>query len=123
MKKLTLTLAVLFAMITASGSCLVDTLQDSYSAALTMLTQGKYAEAAQAFDNLFGYEDSNLYATYAKALNAGENGNYDLAFQAFDLLGDFKDSHLQYNYYQARQYESWDDFWSWDQAIAIYEEM
>lgn len=123
MRKLSFVFAILLIVLSMNGFCLADELQDAYNAALLLLTQGKYAEAAQAFDNLFGYEDSNLYATYAKGLNAGENGNFELALQAFEMLGDFRDSAFQYRYYQARQYESWDDFGSWDQAITIYEEM
>ena len=80
MQRMALIIAVVFVVLSMNGFCLADGLQDSYNAALLLLTQGKYADAAQAFDNLFGYEDSNQYATYAKALNAGETANYELAF-------------------------------------------
>lgn len=123
MKKTTLVIIFIMMLWIIGLSCMADGLQDAYNQALLLLTQGKYTEAAALFDNMFGYEDSNLYATYAKGLNAGENGDYELALQAFEMLGDFRDSNLQYKYYQARQYESWEDFWSWDQAITIYEDM
>ena len=123
MRKILTILVVWMIVCAMQSSALAAGMEDAYNNALELLSQGKYAEAAQAFDNMFGYEDANLYSTYAKALNAGESGDYGLAYQAFEMLGDFRDCAYQKRYYEARQYESYGDFWSLDQAKAIYGEL
>ena len=123
MKKFTVTLLFVCLIGSLVAICHASGLQDSYNEAIGLMTQGRFSEAAQAFDNLFGYEDSNQMAAYAKALNAGENGDYELANITLTALGDFRDCPSQIRYYQARQYESWDNFWSWDQAMQIYGEL
>lgn len=123
MKRKLFVLAAIVLLLTVNSICYAKGLEDNYNAALELMTKGKYREAADAFESLFGYEDSNLYAVYAKGLAEGEEGSYVEAIKAFDLLGEFRDSAYQSKYYQAREYESTDSFWAWDQAISIYNDM
>lgn len=72
---------------------------DAYEAAITMLEEGDYSEAFDAFEELGDYKDSqkyvkneDKYTSYYYALHCLEYKEYDEAIEIFTELGDFEDS-------------------------------
>lgn len=74
-----------------------------YELANLLLSSGQYAEAAEAFDALGDYEQSEAKAnqarnvlaemsSYDKAKKFLENGRYDDAYEAFSAMGDYEDA-------------------------------
>lgn len=92
-------------MLTAAAYGWGDNPGDSYKAALELMAQSKYSEAAEAFYALGGYENAPQLAMYCAAIAAAEEGNYPVAISNLDSLGSFKDSGLLITYYTARYYE------------------
>lgn len=87
-------LVILAAFITV---CLLaaNSAEKDYQEAENLLAEGKYAEAAQAFQDLTTWEDSAeraQEASYLGAMELLEAENYDAAIDAFQALGDYKDS-------------------------------
>ncbi len=109
MKKRVLLLSLVLAMLCAGWNSFAETAEESleamYRNAQLLLSRNRFAEAAEAFSELGGYEESARLAMYCKAADAGENGNYNDAFDAFEALGDFKDSRMMLTYYHGRMYE------------------
>ena len=74
----------------------------SYNAALSLIDDGKYEEAIEAFEALDGYKDSAdrieecrtkiKDRAYNAALKLMEEGKYDEAIKAFEALGTYKES-------------------------------
>ena len=97
-----------------------------YQYADACFSEGKFTEAAEAFDNLPNYEDSAeraLEARYQNGLQLLSDGSYEEAERQFADLGDYKDSVNQSNeaVYQhglalleAKQY---------DEAAAVFAEI
>lgn len=82
------------------------TVAEKYSDAQALLSVGKYADAATAFEELGSYEESAMLMVYCRAAAAGERGDYTECFSGFNLLGNnYKDVKLMVPYYEARQYE------------------
>lgn len=65
-----------------------------YASAITMMTEGKYEEAAPIFLALGDYEDSTGYLLkiYDQATALLTEGNYEEASAIFTALGEYKDS-------------------------------
>ena len=73
-----------------------------YNAAVTLMENGDYDEAIEAFKALGDYKDSTqkieecnskkLEDNYSAAITLMENGDYDKAIKAFEALGNYKDS-------------------------------
>ena len=67
----------------------------NYQAAEALYASGEYAQAAQAFEAMGGYEDAPeraLASHYAHAEALLSNGEYDAALTAFTALGDYSDA-------------------------------
>ena len=68
---------------------------EAYNAAVTFLEEGKYVNAAVAFERLGDYRDSvELFneANYQRAVSLLEDRRYSEATDAFTALGNYKDS-------------------------------
>ena len=73
---------------------------EGYQAALTLLRDKQYANAAEALEQLEGFRDSEALleqleqqgADYARALKLLEEGSYEDAAAVFLALGDYADS-------------------------------
>lgn len=78
----------------------------AYNAAFSLLQQGDYDAAAEAYASLGFYGDASLMALYCAALDAGASGNYAAAALNFEALGTFRDAPLYARYYTARWYET-----------------
>ena len=74
-----------------------------YDRAQKLLSDGKYEEAAGAFDALGDYSDAARMAAYGRAVAAAEAGNYQTALAGFTALGDYQDCPMRVTYYTARQ--------------------
>ena len=107
--------ALTLALVTVLTGCASD--EGTYKAAMKLLNKGKYAEAAEKFESLGGYEDAAQMALYAKAQDEAEKGNYETAVVTLSSMGSFKDAPQLVTYYTARQYEDSADY---AQAIATY---
>lgn len=79
---------------------------DEYLAAQNLLARNRFAEAADAFTALGGYEDASVLAMYCRACAMGESGEYDMAIAVLRSMGDYKDCTWRVTYYQARQLEA-----------------
>lgn len=76
--------------------------QNKYQDAISMLEDGKYEAAIQAFDDLNGYKEAETYILEAKELMLAEKYNlgkkylkdqkYAAARRIFVALGDYRDS-------------------------------
>ncbi|MCR4885120.1 MAG: DUF6273 domain-containing protein [Clostridiales bacterium] len=66
--------------------------ETAYENAIKVLNEGKYTEAAAAFESMISYEDSERYLDYAHAQISLSNGEYAEAITAFTNLGAFLDS-------------------------------
>ena len=67
----------------------------NYQAAEALYASGEYAQAAQAFEAMGGYEDAPeraLASHYAHAEALLSNGEYDAAITAFTALGGYSDA-------------------------------
>lgn len=87
-------LIILVAFIALCVVAVISTEKD-YKEADALLSEGKYAEAAQAFEALGEFDDSAdkaREAAYLRALELLEAEDYDAAIDAFADLGDYKDS-------------------------------
>ena len=66
-----------------------------YSQAEKLLAQGKYEEAAAAFDALEGYSDArdrSRQARYARGEELMNQGRFEEAISAFKALGDYENA-------------------------------
>ena len=63
--------------------------------AKALLAAGRYADAAEAFSALSGYENADTYLRYAEAARKKNSGDYAGAQAGFEALGDFLDSAVQ----------------------------
>lgn len=93
-----LTMLLLVTMAMAAASCSAYTNQRYYERAQLLLGGSEYAEAADLFRQLGGYEDSSEYALYADALDAMQRGQTDLARANLLEIAPFKsaDRYLRY---------------------------
>ncbi len=69
-----------------------------YNAALALIEEQKYEEAAIIFDELGEYKDAEekaLEAKYCRAIQLDEQEDYEEAYNLFVELGDYKDSKEQ----------------------------
>lgn len=76
----------------------VTSTEKDYKNAETLLAEGKYAEAAQAFEALGEFDDSAdkaKEAAYLRGLELLESENYEGAIAVFQELGDYKDSKVK----------------------------
>ena len=106
MKKLFSMLLAISLVLSCYGlTALADTAAERYAAAEELMLDGKYLEAAEAFDALMTYSDASNMAMYCRAIYAAENKMYSLAVDAFQTLGDFKDSAKMAKYYAAMSYQ------------------
>ena len=81
-----------------------------YGEAETLLKQGKYDEAAEAFSALGNYQDASQLAMYCAAMASGEAGEYAMAVNNLLSLGAFRDAALLARYYAALSYEAAEEF-------------
>lgn len=102
-KKICMGLVLLLAclLLTACGGP-----EATYKKAQELLSQGKYAEAAEKFESIGSFEDASTLTIYCKACALCEAGNFETGISALEKLGDYKDSPMRITYYTAR---SWDD--------------
>ena len=84
MKKLILALVLLLScfLLSACGGP-----EFTYKTAQSLLSQGKYAEAAEKFESLGSYEDSTTLAIYCKACALCESGDFEVAFLRWKSWG------------------------------------
>ncbi|MBP3656569.1 MAG: WG repeat-containing protein [Clostridia bacterium] len=99
-KCLCLALLVLMALC-LSGCALIGT-GKSYREAQKLMVDGSYAEAADAFAALGGYEEASRLSVYCRAHVLAGEGNYALAAASMAALGDFRDAPMQAQYYLAQ---------------------
>ena len=102
-KKICMGLVLLLAclLLTACGGP-----EATYKKAQELLSQGKYAEAAEKFESIGSFEDASTLTIYCKACALCEAGEFETGISALEKLGDYKDSPMRITYYTAR---SWDD--------------
>ncbi|MBQ3669477.1 MAG: hypothetical protein II920_09680 [Clostridia bacterium] len=84
-----------------------------YERAMDLMQQGDYLGAAQTFQSLSGYMDSNRYAMYCYAVVYAERGEYEIAItnlRSLTGLTGFLDSGQLSVYYDALKYESLEDY-------------
>lgn len=70
------------------------------------LAEGKYTDAAEAFEKAGFFQDSDRLFLYSSAWAALENNDVSGAAAGFQSLGDFKDSSLMVSYCRAREQEA-----------------
>ena len=92
-----------------------------YSRGERLLAEGKYAEAAEAFDGIAGYGDAARLSVYGKAVDAAEKGDYTTALTALRSLGDYRDCPMMITYYTGRQYESSASASNWSPWVSAAE--
>ena len=83
-----------------------SSLEKDYQTAESLLEQGRYEEAAGAFQALGSYEDASRLQMYCRAALAAENGDYEAARSAFSALGSFRDAPEMMQYYEGREAEA-----------------
>lgn len=105
MKAKRITLAIVLVLICVLLTA-CSTPEGTYKQAQTLLSQGKYSEAAEKFESLGSYEDASTLTMYCKACALCESGNFEAGIAGFESLGNYKDCSLRISYYTAR---SWDD--------------
>ena len=105
MKAKRITLAIVLVLICVLLTA-CSTPEGTYKQAQTLLSQGKYTEAAEKFESLGSYEDATTLTMYCKACALCESGNFEAGIAGFESLGNYKDCSLRISYYTAR---SWDD--------------
>ena len=127
MRKWAVLLALIMAVLCLTGcqndqssGKTADAVETKYQKAQKLLSQNQFAEAAAAFSELGGYEDSSKLAMYCKAAAAGEEGNYENAFETFETLGDYKDSKMMLTYYHGRMNESFAEMFPDDEYSFYY---
>lgn len=79
--------------------------EGTYKSAQSLLSQGKYQEAAEKFESLGGYEDATTLTLYCKAIALAESGDYANGIAGLESLGDYKDCAMRITYYTGRYYE------------------
>lgn len=102
-KKLWFLLMVIVAITMLTGCSGPDY---TYKQAQRLLSEGKYAEAAEKFGSIGGYEDSAQLTMYCKACAIAENGDYATAISALEKMGDYKDCVMRIAYYKGRENEA-----------------
>ena len=107
LKKITL---LLLALLLTCSCALAQTAADGYEAALELLGQARYEEAADAFEALNAYADAPRYAVYAKTQAAAANGDYEQAVWGLASIESFLDVPLLTSYYTARSLEKIGDY-------------
>ena len=88
------------------AAALADRLEDRYNNAVALMADGRYGEAADAFDALGVYEDASMMAMYCRGMNMGAMGMYSIAADTMKHLGEYRDAPLFYTYYTALGYEA-----------------
>ena len=98
-------LALLLMMCMLLPLCAHADIQQDYDKAQELLAQNRYAEAAEKFTSLGGYEDSTILAMYSKACAFCEEGNFEIGITALEQLGTYKDCTYRVKYYMARMWD------------------
>lgn len=89
---------------------------ERFAAAETLEEKDQYAEAAEIFESLNGYEGSNLRAKecrYQQAIQLHKNGDNSSAIEVLEKMRDYKDSAdliVEYRYTIAVGYENEGDY-------------
>lgn len=119
-KRLALLVALLMSVTTLTG-CTPDddipTTELNYQSAITLLQEGKYAEAGTSFAQLGHYYEASRYTMYCNALASAEKGDYALAASTMQALAGFMDSSILAIYYTGRACEKMEDY---ETALAQY---
>lgn len=111
MKKLIVIIfSLLLAFTCTSSLAWGESNADRYEKAISLLSEFKYAEAAQAFAELGDYNDALRYAMYCSAIAAGEAGNYSIAVENLTTLNGFMSSNMAAIYYTALSHESMEEY-------------
>ena len=93
-------MVVILLLVTILSGCSDPEKDKKYDSATELLKSGKYLEAAEAFDSLDGYKDSEEKAVeakdliYDKAKDYYDKGEFMRAAKEYISLGEYKDSKL-----------------------------
>ena len=106
MKRIKRTLSILLLMACLLVFCSCGGPEGTYKEAQTLLSQGKFSEAAEKFESIGSYEDSSTLALYCKAVTLAETGDYESGISSLEKLGEYKDCPMRITYYTGRYHES-----------------
>ncbi|MBR1685182.1 MAG: hypothetical protein IJ708_08585, partial [Clostridia bacterium] len=118
MRKTWIILGSMLLLLCTLNSSFAETNEEKlFSQAMSQLSQAKYEEAAQSFDQLGAYSDAPLWAMYSRALQNIEDEAYALASVSLEQLGDFNDSQLRLQEVLSLSYEQ---VWDYESALKVY---
>lgn len=109
-------LVFVLAVSTAAGETVE---QRRFAEAMSELSRGNYASAAEKFASLDAFEQASYWAMYSRAMEETQKGNYQTAYDIFTFLGAFQDSALRLHYVRAESYEAAERY---ESARDIYQE-
>lgn len=115
-------LLLLLLLLTLPAGAFADAARD-YSKAQELLVRNRYAEAAEAFEQLGSYADASMLAMYSRACALAEAGDFDTAIYVLTSMGDYKDCTFRVIYYTAREHEADAGTDTWEtmlEAQAVY---